>query len=300
MDQDKDLGAESGEQPAPAYRPPHQNADGSYRIPAARLSILQAGVARLNKRAAKLGMEPVTLVAGEPFPQSYVELVPSPYGPHFPPSQIPRVRLVQDVRLEGTVPVVGGFGFIAKLDHLEGGNLVLRAPGFEGDLDAWRVVGSRCQHCGLERSRAATFLVRDEGGNIIQVGRQCLQDYTRHSDVERAVKLFKCWQELLGGGSDDDEGGWGFGGYWPSATPAEYLAAAVSSIRRNGFRKSGGEGTSTRNDCDFICGPCPTDKGREGDREAIKEWHKSPPAHHDLRYLVRHERDHVSGARAVR
>ncbi len=195
----------------------------------------------------------------------------------MPRHEIPRTRWVQDVRLEGTVPVVGGFSFIAKLDHLEGGNLVLRAPGFEGDLDGWRVVGSRCQHCGLGRPRAATFLVRDESGNIIQVGRQCLQDYTRSTDVESAVKLFKCWQELLAGGSDDDEGGWGFGGYSPSPTPAEYLAAAVSSIRHRGFHKSGSEEKSTRHFCDFITGPCPKDKGARGDREEIELWKQLQP-----------------------
>lgn len=275
MDQHDDSEPEAS--PGPVYRAPHQNADGSYRIPAERLSILQAGVEKLNRRAAKLGMAPVTLVAGPARAEGYVELVPNPYGIHLPSSYIPRTRWVQDVRLEGSVPVVGGFAFIAKLDHLEGGNLVLRAPGFEGDLDGWRVTGSRCQHCGMDRRRAATFLVRDESGNIIQVGRQCLQDYTRSTDVESAVKLFKCWQELLAGGSDEDSEGWGFGGYRAGPTPAEYLAAAVSSIRHRGFHKSGGEQDSTRSECDFITEPCPKDRGFEGDRERIELWHKLQP-----------------------
>lgn len=255
--------------PAPAYRHPRQNADGSYKIPAERLSILQAGVDKLNKRAAKLGMAPVTVVASEPIAEHYIE------QEHGVPRT--RTRWVRNVRLEGTVPVVAGFAFIAKLDHLEGGNLVLRAPGFDGDLDGWRVVGSRCQHCGLERSRAATFLVRDESGNLIQVGRQCLQDYTRSADVESAVKLFKCWRELLDGGSDDAEGGWGFGGYSPAPTPVEYLAAAVAAVRKLGFHKADSE-RSTRKVCDFITGPCPVDKGERGDRERIQEWKSLQPS----------------------
>lgn len=278
MDQHDDSEPEAS--PGPVYRAPHQNADGSYKIPAERLSILQAGVEKLNRRAAKLGMAPVTVVAGLARAEHYIEVLPPEYGDDgriLPRHEIPRTRWVLDVRLEGSVPVVDGFAFIAKLDHLEGGNLVLRAPGFEGDLDGWRVAGSRCQHCGMYRRRAATFLVRDESGNIIQVGRQCLQDYTRSTDVENAVKLFKCWQELLAGGSDEDSGGWGFGGYFASATPAEYLAAAVSSIRHRGFHGSKSDEKSTRSFCDFITGPCPTDKGNPGDREKIELWKKLQP-----------------------
>ncbi len=275
MSHDDDSEPEASPGPVP-FRARNQNTDGSYRIPAERLGVLRAGVDKLNKRAAKLGMQPVIIVAAEPFAQHYIELVPNPYGPHLPSSEIPRTRWVQDVRLEGTVPVVAGFAFIAKLDHLEGGNLVLRAPGFDGDLDGWRVVGSRCQHCGMARARAATFLVRDESGNIIQVGRQCLQDYTRHADVENAVKLFKCWRELLEGGSDEDSDGWGFGGYSPSPTPVEYIAAAVASVRKFGFHKADSE-KPTRGACDFLTSSCPPDKGNRGDKERIREWVSGQP-----------------------
>jgi hypothetical protein len=278
-DDDRDPEATS---PIPERRPANQNADGSYTIPHERLSVLQAGVDKLNKRAAKLGMEPVSVVSGQPFAQQYIEVEPAEYGDDgriLPRSERIRTRWLCNVHIKGSVPVVAGFSFIAKLDHLEGGNLVLRAPGWDGDLDGWRVVGSRCQHCGLARSRAATFLIRDESGNIIQVGRQCLQDYTRNADVENAVKLFKCWQELLAGGSDDSdgEGSWGFGGYCAGPTPTEYLAAAVSSIRHRGFHKSGAEERSTRSFCDFITGPCPKDKGERGDREEIALWKSLQP-----------------------
>lgn len=279
MDQHADREPEASPGLVP-FRARNQNADGSYRIPAERLSVLRAGVEKLNKRAEKLGMAPVTIVVGETRAEHYIETCPPEYGDDgriLSRTEISRTRRVLDVRLEGTVPVIAGFAFVAKLDHLEGGNLVLRAPGFDGDLDGYRVVGSRCQHCGLSRSRAATFLVREASGGIIQVGRQCLQDYTRHADVENAVKLFKCWQELLAGGSDEDSEGWGFGGYSPSPTPAEYLAAAVSSIRHRGFHKSGSEEKSTRSYCDFITGPCPKDKGERGDREEIALWKSLQP-----------------------
>jgi hypothetical protein len=248
-----------------------QNKDGSYVIPASRLDVLRAGVAQLNKRAAKLGMAPVTVTAGAPRSEFVTK------SDAYLANELRKVRWVLDVRLTGTVPVIAGFAFVAKLDHLDGGNLVLRAPGYDGDLDGYRVVGSRCQHCGLDRSRAATFLVRDESGNIIQVGRQCLRDYTRTDDVEGAVKLFRCWSEFLKGFSDTEEGGWGFGRWQPESTPLDYLAAAVANIRLRGFHKSGSDERSTRSFCDFICAPCPVDKGFKGDRELIKSWKAMQP-----------------------
>lgn len=253
-----------------------QNKDGSYTIPAARVSVLRAGVEKLNRRARKLGMPEVTLTVGEERRVFVTET-----DAHLAP-EVRKVRYVVDVALGGAVPRVNGFAFCAKLDHLEGGNLVLRAPGYEGDLDGWRVASSRCQHCGLDRHRAQTFLVADPNGNLIQVGRQCLADYIRGGDVEAAVGLFKCWQELLDG-CGDEEGGWGWGGYYDPTTPLDYVAAAVSSIRIRGFHKSGGferdegEGKmSTRTHCDFILGPRPKPSERTGD-ELGREWGAAQP-----------------------
>jgi len=51
----------------------------SHTVPEDRLGELRGGVAKLNKRAAKLGMEPVVLVAGEPRLIVYTELLPEEY-----------------------------------------------------------------------------------------------------------------------------------------------------------------------------------------------------------------------------
>jgi hypothetical protein len=248
----------------------------THTIPENRLGLLRAGVEKLNKRADKLGMEPVVLVVGEPRLIVYQELLPAEYQEAGRiPRTVTRERWVADVSFRGTAPVIAGFAFVAKLDHQEGGNLVLRAPGIETDLSGWRQCGSRCQHCGLERRRAETFLLQHESGALLQVGRQCLKSYTGSDDVARAVKLFKLWAEFMG--SMDEGGEYGCGGGWGSgaSTPAEYVAAAVASIRKRGFHKSDSD-RSTRNDCDFITGPCPK-PDRDGGRDRIEEWHKAQP-----------------------
>lgn len=242
-------------------------------VPEDRLGTLRAGVEKLNKRAAKLGMEPVVLVVGEPRLLVYEELLPAEYQEEGRiPKTVTRHRWVVDVSFQGVAPTIAGFVFVAKLDHLEGGNLVLRAPGIETDLTGWRQCGSRCQHCGLSRKRAETFLLQHESGALLQVGRQCLKDYTGTADVARAVKLFKLWAEFVGDlGGGESEGG--FGGGWDrgGTTPLEYVAAAVASIRRRGFHKSDSD-KSTRNDCNWITGPCPRDS-----RSLIQAWHEEQP-----------------------
>lgn len=235
-------------------------------IPENRLGILREGVAKLNKRATKLGMAPVSLIVSAPI------LVVRNRDHHD------YQTWVVEVQLTGEAPRIGGFTFVARLEHLNGGNLVLRAPGVERDLDGWRLTGSRCQHCGLDRKRTATFLLVNEQGSIVQVGKSCLEDYTGTTNVESAVDLFKCWAELLGGCGE--EGEYGFGGGWtPDILPINYLAAAVASIRRRGFHKASvDDGQSTKMDCDFICGSCPKDKGERGDKELIESWHRSQPS----------------------
>jgi len=255
-----------------------RSSDGSFTIPENRLGLLRAGVDKLNKRAAKLGFAPVVLVTSAAREDHYIELVPSPYGLHLPSSEIPRTRWVVDARLEGTAPRIGGFVFLARLDHQEGGNLVLRAPGVEVDLDGWRETGSRCQHCGLDRRRAATFLLQNEQGAIIQVGKQCLVDYTGTTDVEAAVGLFKCWRELVAG-CEDEDGEYGFGGGWVNpTTPVEFLAATVSSIRHRGFHKSQNDYNAlpTKSHADMILGPCPK-RDKDGDTSRIDEWKACQP-----------------------
>lgn len=254
--------------------------NGSYEIPENRLGLLRAGVAALNKRATKLGFDPIVLVASAPREVHYVEVIPHPTdATRLPVAEIPRARWVVDVRLEGTAPRIAGFTFLARLDHQEAGNLVLRAPGVETDLTGWRETGSRCQHCGLDRRRAATFLLQNEQGAILQVGKSCLVDYTGTTNVEQAVALFKCWQELVSG-CEDEDGEYGFGGGRSAedATPVEFVAAAVASIRRRGFKKTQCEDqvTSTRDHCRMIVGPMPK-PDRDGGTDQIDEYLASQP-----------------------
>ncbi len=250
----------------------------TYPIPAERLSKLQVGVDKLNRRAAKLGMDPVGVVASAPRAE-----FASGRDADLP-AELRKKRWIIDVLFTGTAPRIKGFTFAAKLDHQKGGNLVLRAPGITVDLDGWRVASPRCQHCGLARHRAQTFLLQTEKGELLQIGRQCLVDYIGTEDVANAVQWYKCLHDLVSEVTDED-GEYGFGGGWSNPdSPLDFIAAAVSSVRIRGFHKAGGrEGSadyepaqSTKQHCAFILGKRPLPGERTGDA-AGREWDAAQP-----------------------
>lgn len=68
-----------------------------------------------------------------------------------------------------------GWKVIAKLEHGDKGNIV---TAFNCDIqDAWYQLPARCDHCNTNRFRSVTFLC-EKDGEVRQVGRSCLKDYT--------------------------------------------------------------------------------------------------------------------------
>lgn len=183
--------------------------------------------------------------------------------------------LVQDKRVlachrvtVGELPRVAGWGFVAKLEHLEAGNVVSRGPAeLEAELDvAWRTAKGRCEHCKTARYRRETFLLRSEAGVIVQIGRNCLADFIG-VDASRLVAQAEFVSEVYG---EMDEERWGgYGGYWVVA-PLAYIACAVSSTELYGFVKSTEDG-STRAHVDFLSGLPPKTA------ENYKRWLEEQP-----------------------
>ncbi len=171
-------------------------------------------------------------------------------------------RLIDDKRVlvchrvtVGELPRVAGWAFVAKLEHLEAGNVVSRGPAETADLAvSWRTTKGRCEHCKTARHRKETFLLRSPEDRLMQIGRNCLADFLG-VDPSRFVAQAELVREI--GGELDDERWGGYGGYWEVA-PVAYIACAVSAIEKYGFRKSAEEG-ATKNHCDFLSGKKPKD-----------------------------------------
>jgi hypothetical protein len=167
----------------------------------------------LSKRAVKLGLDPITLkVTDETVVLNYAYAYD--YDRAFHADFLHTYCI-----LSGGTPKVEGFHFLASIEHTPAGNLVKKVPVLSAqmrglvatgpedkaaealeaiDVERYRSVDPVCDHCGLIRSRKDTYLVyNNETGEIKQVGRTCLRDYTGADNPEAIVKFLEHYFEAM-------------------------------------------------------------------------------------------------------
>lgn len=190
-----------------------------YTVAESNMYRLEEKVGKLARRASKLGVTPIRLTRVGEEVRSIGERP---------------VRFIL-VQVEGVAPMLGGWALTGIVDHTtEGGNLLRALPG-ETIPAQFRDAAPSCQHCDVSRRRNETFILRDEGGDIKQVGRTCLGDFTGVRDPHAAAAM----AEMLGDvaalaeacGEDDGFGGVRSTGWWLS----EVLAVAAQFILLDGF-----------------------------------------------------------------
>jgi hypothetical protein len=163
-----------------------------------------------------------------------------------------------EVQLEGEVPKIPGWKVLGVLEHpaeedveagAGGGVIIREAPG-ETVPARYRKAGPDCEHCNLRRRRKDTVILQDKEGNVKQVGRSCLADYTGSTDAEARIKAFLTWQEHWGLIRElmDDHG---LDEQWALDAPsrvlslARFLAWVARCVHSDGFVSSKAEGTRT-------------------------------------------------------
>ena len=135
-------------------------------IPAYNMSWLEKRVAKMNKRAAKLGLSPIEI------------LILDTKTKRDDGSMYRKVAY-NKVTLKGEPPIIGGWEFCGTIDTLDGANVIREIPGcrFPIPMHYWKVE-PWCDHCEKFRTRKHTFilhnLIEDEW---MQVGRTCLGDF---------------------------------------------------------------------------------------------------------------------------
>jgi hypothetical protein len=253
-----------------------------FKIPAANLPELQARLAGLTKRAAKVAKRgqltdstEIGLCVGE----KILECSDVPVGhdrvdganvPIFAP---PRVYFLCTVT--GTTPKLAGWSFVATLQHEEGGTILRTVPTAtlpEGALNRFRNAAPACEHCNYNRRRNDTFVVRHDDGTVKQVGRNCLADFTGVKSPEALAKL----AELLAAAGDAAEASEsdGFGGGGEIAHDlGAYLEYVATAIRLGGWlsrgkaRDEGGKATADTAWEVMNASPRETDR-----RRGLGEW----------------------------
>ena len=180
-------------------------------VPASRMGWLTEKVNHLNKRARRLHLPQVLVVKeGEPFEKETTIL--------FERGESRVVMaMYQKIMVTGPEVKLAGWSFLAALDHLQDEKgetitIIRKMPSApEGlNLEAYRTAKADCNHCGHDRRRNSTFIIRNEAGVTKQVGSTCIKDFTGlDRDPVTMLQLAADWVLLVTEAGDESEG---FGG----------------------------------------------------------------------------------------
>jgi hypothetical protein len=143
-------------------------------IPIGRKEFIEKNVAKLNKKAVKLGCQPVTLEFSE---IREIELDDA-HGHAYK-------AFVLDATLNYEIPIINGWELICRYDGFEGPDGVViftsKVPEKEIPLLYIDKKEIACEHCGINRFRNHSMLMHNvETGEYKEVGSTCIKDFFGH------------------------------------------------------------------------------------------------------------------------
>ena len=216
-----------------------------------KLSRLKEKVEALNKKAAKIGLPPITLTtSGQRFMQRVhsEEYAPrsdslmhffraEPMGYVLKKGETSAGIIKQlNVKMEGQPPKIAGWSFVASIDHTDKGNILRGVPGGGGVPAKYRTVKPVCEHCNQERMRNNTFVLRHDSGETKQVGRTCLKDFLGHQSAEHMAGVASnTWEVFREASGDDFLGGEDGGANAHYIDTKNYLSHVAADMRQFGW-----------------------------------------------------------------
>lgn len=198
----------------------------TFTIPQFKLEWLQTEVARLAKRAARLGVSPPTVtVTGKPV-----------VGKNSVGEDIVWI----DVEITGQAPTLPGWSLAAVINVIEGQGIIKTMPGSLLPESFHKADPQWCDHCRTRRVRNDTFVLQhDDGTTFKQVGRQCLNDFVPggHVSPEALAWFAAAMDAALSAASQAREsdrlGGVGGGHHYINLQ--HYLSQVAKEIRTTGW-----------------------------------------------------------------
>jgi hypothetical protein len=226
-----------------------------FEIPDYNMPVVEQKIAKLNKRAAKLGAEPITIVVVKKWEKHLQEQYEN-YDPIGCPVKVIPMTTIQVI---GTAPKLNGWTLVAVAEPVESGVLLRKFPGVELEipLEFRDVTPERCDHCHTERQRNETFIVHHDGGDWKVVGRTCLADFTGTNSPERIANYASALCDLMLSIKDDEQmslGGGGDRGYYQAPIRSFLKMVAIYSAR-HGFvtaTQAKKHNENVGDDCDYI------------------------------------------------
>lgn len=203
--------------------------NNTYKVPMEFLEDLDYKISKMNKRANKLGLGEI----------SY-EVV------SIDSDKIDNLdRAICTIKINEFDEIkINGYEFVGKMEKNVGSTYIYK--GYESVPKEQRDI-KICQHCNTNRNRKAYYILKNEDGEYITVGKTCLKDFIGHEDVEKILKFYETSSEL-------------FENMWDGCftyTQAVYsvdqvLKASLVSIESRGYYKSSSDLMSTREHVQLI------------------------------------------------
>ena len=197
----------------------------TYTVKSHDLDKIEKRIARLAKKADKLGLGNIELTVGETYAQT-VKFNGLDYT----------VQMV-DISISGEAitPKIEGWTFVAQIEHTPAGNIIRSISGDNVD-EKYRTSKSTCDHCNTNRTRKNTYVIANEDGETLQVGKSCLQNYTHIKNADKIASFYTNldFSFLTLDYTDDEDysGGIARGEYQFSIV--QFYACVLATVREDG------------------------------------------------------------------
>lgn len=198
----------------------------TYLIPTQNVATLQADIAKLAKKAAKLGCAAPVLTIGKTVS---VKIGETAYGDVVYAQKV-------EVEVTGEAPKLNGWSFIGTVESVEGSTVLRSVPDHQIPEQYRAADPCNCDHCKINRRRNSTFIVQHESGEFKQVGKQCLRDFLGHANPEHVAAYAQSLVEINFSDYDSDERS--YGSTQMSYATDAVVAAAIRAIKLFGYRKT--------------------------------------------------------------
>ena len=148
-----------------------------YKIPTENYDSLLEKIAKLNKKATKLSVAPITIKFIKAVTETK-KVNGNEYTRHY--------NLIE---VEGIAPkLAGGYTFVGTIEHVDGHNLLKSVPNKEIPF-SYADTSPVCDHCQTKRQRNATYIVQNEAGEFKQVGHNCVKDFLGWQDPKQLALI---------------------------------------------------------------------------------------------------------------
>ncbi len=142
----------------------------TFVIPSVNVAALRDKIVKLNRRAKRLGCDPIILKIGTEYVAEKTHEAKAVW-----------VKC-HNVTVTGKRPQLpGGWSLVARIQLLDGVTILHTVPG-ETVPREYHEVGNRCDHCGVNRQRNDVFVVHgaqltEKHSRYMVVGRTCIADF---------------------------------------------------------------------------------------------------------------------------